>query len=544
MFHVRGVIQTRQRASGVNQLVVAGLALLLAVGATITGAGTPTTVWADCARQAPEPGIRTHLGFALEGMVTSVEGRREPGEGWLYRVMVDVSEMLAGAPVDVVAFDLGTGDCWQLQGDRYKVGDRLIVTASAPPVDGTVDYLPDGLTWRYEWADHWTLHGLPEDLAATLSRPIREASRRDEILALVAPARLPYGVDPHAWLVTLARPRRDEHLIDAGPWGDGFVALGSRMVNRHRGSTERIVPTIWTSSTGEEWDEVAAPFGEVDDPGSSVARLLAFQGQLYAIGVDGWDLRIWRSDDGTAWDPVNVGRASAGLANAGLVSRRVVVGAAATDDRIVAITGPWSDAAGSDFVAWTSLDGQTWTRAVPTGLHGPIADLTPGPAGFLVRGCACSGPMASWWLRSSADGIAWERIHEVPALSAGIAFDEDADRYLAATLEVRENEDTIAALDASTDGTSWSRLTAAPGRDSTRVSVAASDATIVLLGSRYAPDDSGSFVMVSRDGGDTWTHSTVPGARLTECVSKPVVGASRVVLLGDCGPNLAWTSRE
>lgn len=143
-------------------------------------------------------------------------------------------------------------------------------------------------------------------MAATLSRPIRDASTRDEILALVAPDQLPYRVDRDAWSVTLARPGRDERLMDAVPWGDGFVALGGRMVNRHQGPRERTVPTIWTSADGKAWDEVPRPFPEVTEQASSVRRLLVFDGRLYAVGVIDGELRVWRSDDGSGWTSVDV----------------------------------------------------------------------------------------------------------------------------------------------------------------------------------------------------------------------------------------------
>ncbi len=529
-------------STSVRAPFVLWLALLLAIGSTVSGAGSPAPARADCGMRAPAPGIRGHQGFAFEGLVRSVEGRREPGVGWLYRVTLDVTEMLAGQPVATVAFDLGTGDCWHLQGDRFKAGDRLIVTASAPPLDGPVAYLPDGLTWRYEWSDRWSFHGLPEQVAVTLSRPIRDASTRDEILALVAPDQLPYRVDRGAWSVTLARPGRDERLIDAVPWGDGFVALGGRTVNRHRGSRERIVPTIWVSTDGEAWDEARAPFPEVTDQASSVRRLVVFDGRLYAVGVIDGELGVWRSDDGTGWSSVDVRAAPDGTLPPAS-GRSVVVGATASAERLVVMTGPWRDPEAGGMVAWTSRDGETWTRSTPEGLDGLVADLSTGPDGFLIRSCLCSGPVERWLLKSSVDGTTWEPAGEAPALSHGVAYDDAAQRYLAATLDVSERGDRVAALDESVDGTRWSRTTTAPGADSIQVSVRASGDTVVMLGSRYAPDDRSSFVMVSRDGGTTWTHSMVPGARHAECVDGAVIGTARIVLLGDCGPNLAWTSR-
>ncbi len=523
--------------------LVVWLALLLAAGATISGAGSPAPARADCGMQAPAPGIRDHQGFAFEGIVRSVEGRREPGEGWLYRVTLDVTEMLAGQPVGTVAFDLGRGDCWHLQGDRFKAGDRLIVTASAPPIDGPVAHLPDGLTWRYEWADRWSFHGLPEQVAATLSRPIRDAATRDEILALVAPDHLPYRVDRDAWSVTLARPGRDERLLDAVPWGDGFVALGGRTLNRHKGPRERLVPTIWTSATGERWAEVPSPFPEVVDQASSVQRLLVFRDRLYAFGIVNGALRVWRSEDGIEWVPVDLGDAAEGGGSVGVSGRRVVVGVAATEERMAVITGPWSSAGEPQLTAWTSDDGKSWDVDAPTGLDGIVADLSPRPGGFLIRSCVCSGPEERWMVKSSSDALAWEQIGEAPSHSYGLAFDRDGGRYLAATLDIAENGDITAAIDTSGDGLAWTRLIAAPGTESNQVAVVASGETFVLLGSRYAPDDRGSFVMLSSDGGSAWTHSMVPGARQAECVDRAVIGASRVVLLGDCGPNLAWTSK-
>lgn len=234
-------------------------------------------------------------------------------------------------------------------------------------------------------------------------------------------------------------------------------------------------------------------FPDVVDEGWSVSRLVVFRDRLYAVGVVGGDLRVWRSDSGVGWSPIDVGDASGGTGPTTSSGRRVVVGATATAERMVVMNGAWSYAGEGAIVTWTSTDGDTMTRAVPTGLEGGlVADLSHGPAGFLVRSCLCSGPVERWLLKTSTDGITWDQAGEVPVLSYGVAYDGATQRYLAATLDIRENEDTLAALDASTDGTSWSRVTTAPGVDSNQVAVAVSGGTIVLLGSRYAPDDMGA----------------------------------------------------
>jgi len=523
------------------------IAMTLALVAMAPGPGHlgPVPARADCGMQAPAPDIAAHRGFALDGVVRSVEGRTEPLSGWLYRVTIDVSEMLAGEPVDRLVVDLGTGDCAHLQGDRYKVGDRLIVTASAPPTDGDVAYLSDALTWRYEWADHWSLHGLPEDIAASLSRPLREASSRDEILALVAPDRLPYEVAPGAWRVALSRPDgRGERLRDVVPWGDGFVALGGRVVNRHQGSRERLVATIRVSATGQDWERVRAPFPELPDTqASSVSRLVVFRERLYAVGTDGHRLRVWRSHDGVRWSPVDLGPEPGGERTvASATGRMSVVGAAATDDLMVVLAGPWSGDGGGDLVV-TSVDGTTWSRSTPSGLLGPVEDLTPGPGGFLIRRCFCSQPDERWSILASGDGITWTEVGELPRHSTGIAFDATRARYLAATLEIHEDDRAYAALDASDDGVTWTRLVTAPGTRTSQVEVAASGDTIALLVGRYAPDDTRSLVMVSRDAGVTWSLGPLPGAREAECVAMTAIGTSSIVAIGDCAGRLAWATR-
>ncbi|MFN8521373.1 MAG: hypothetical protein U0667_18785, partial [Chloroflexota bacterium] len=319
--------------------------------------------------------------------------------------------------------------------------------------------------------------------------------------------------------------------------------LGGRVVNRHQGARERIVATIWTSETGRHWQRVRSPFPDVVGPDSSVSRLVAFRDRLYAVGMDGHTLRVWRSPDGTRWSPVDIGHASdTGSSTAPSRGRRTVVGAAATDERMVILTGPWSGDGGADS-AWTTTDARTWSRSATRGLGGPVADLVPGARGFLARSCLCSRPDERWVLRASGDGVTWTEIGELPSLASGVAFDERRDRYLAATLEIHEDDRAIGVLDAFADGLTWSRVATSPGTETNQIGVVAAGDTIVLLVSRSAPDDEGSLVMWSGDGGATWTLTLLRGAGRAECVTKVAVGASAMVAIGGCAGNLAWTSR-
>jgi hypothetical protein len=514
------------------------LSILLAAPMAVNAAA-PAPVAADCGTAGSTAAIEGHRGFAFEGVVTSVEGRREPGEGWVDRITLDVSEMLLGSPMEAVAFDTGRGDCSWLQGDRYKAGDRLIVTATAPPIEGPVAYLPDALTWRYEWADRWSFHGLQEHVAATFPRAIRGADTRDEILALVAPDRLPYRVDDGAWAVTLARRGRDQALVDAVPWGEGFVALGGRTLNRHQGPRERTVPTVFLSPDGRRWEQAPDPFPEITEQRDSVKHLAAFRGRLYAFGIVENGLRVWSSDDGADWEAVDLGPAT----DPSSLSRRVVVGAAATADRLIVMTGPWSYAGESELTGWTTEDGTSWVRGIPRGVLGIVDGPVAGPDGFLLRQCSCSGREERWTLLASPNGMEWSAEAELPALSYGIAEDPDG-RTLAATIESHEDGAMLGRLDASADGADWSPLVKAPGTDTFALGISTSGTRIVLLGNRYGRREAGSYTMASTDGGETWTYSTVPGSVRAECVRKAVIGASRTLLIGDCRGKLAWLSRS
>jgi hypothetical protein len=209
---------------------------------------------------------------------------------------------------------------------------------------------------------------------------------------------------------------------------------------------------------------------------------------------------------------------------------------------MVILVGPWGGDGGSDLVV-SSTDGRTWTRSVPSGLAGPVEDLMPGPAGFLVRRCHCSQPAERWSLLASDDGTAWVEVGELPSHSSGIAFDAARRRYLAATLDIHEDGRGYAGLDASDDGVTWDRILTAPGARTSQVEVAAAGDTIVLLVGRYADDDSRSLVMASEDAGATWTLSPLPGAREAECIVTTAIGASTIVAVGDCAGRLAWGTR-
>jgi hypothetical protein len=277
------------------------LSALVAVALALSGIapGGVSPVLADCGREAPPRAIDAYIGYALEGVIAAVEVHREQGRGWLHRITVEVDEPLRGDVDGRVTFDLETGgECAWLQGDRYKVGDRLIVSASGPPSvpdpgEPDVRWLERVLTWRHEWGDHWALHGLLPQHQRFLSRDIRQASARDVILMLVAPAALPFAIDDSRW--TIAAPRRaQDTLLDAVPWGDGFVAIGQRVGTGGR----RGRPAIWRSPDGHRWKLLSHALPASLLGGARPMDLVAFRERLFLVGTDVDRLIIWRSADG------------------------------------------------------------------------------------------------------------------------------------------------------------------------------------------------------------------------------------------------------
>ncbi|MCC6832741.1 MAG: hypothetical protein IT200_15475 [Thermoleophilia bacterium] len=524
---------------------------MVGLAAATTGVlpGGSGRVAAECGSAAPSGAIEAHRGFAFDGVITAIDRHEVSGEGWLYGITMDVTEPLAGDPGETVTFDLGSGSCWDLQGDRYKVGDRLIVTATEPPIEPPtivgMRYLLSALTWRYEWGDTWTLHGLADGWADGLAGAIRRATTRDAIVALVAPDALPVWVAPGAWSVALRVPGGRTSLTDVVAWQGGFVAIGwvERPAPGRAGGRRTVTrPVLWTSATGERWVLVGAPFPAIVGPDGFVAELQVFQGALYAVGGDGDRLLVWRSTDGRAFSQVLAqARDDSGPAYEGAEPLPLSsIGVAATADRLIVLGAPGGASPSPDQTrVWTTDDGRTWTRSTPEGLPGidPIATAD----GFVTLLCACSGPTEHWMFRRSTDGLAWEAAGDAPVGTVELAWDASGTRYVAAVSDWQDPTVDHAAVDVSADGVSWTRLVASPGITGSATGVAVEAATVVLLGSGGM--EPGAWTMTSRDGGATWTYAALPASNHTECVADVAIGTTTVVAVGHCrGGALAWVA--
>ena len=527
------------RSGRSRPVLSSALAALIAVAAAITGTvpGATPPAAADCGMQAPSRGIAAHRGFAFDGVITAIDLHEVKGEGWLYGITMDVTEMLAGDPVRQVTFDLGSGSCWDLQGDRYKVGDRLIVTASWAPIEPlTIDgmrYLPDALTWRYEWGDVWTLHGLPSGWDRLLSPRIRSAATRDAIVALVAPDALPYQVDPGLWRVALERTDASGSLQDVVAWRDGFVALGSRTAGQ--GRQRRSEPTIWTSATGNRWDQVPDPFPAAVLAGATVQQLVVFRDALYAVGSRDDELMVWRSADGRRWQGV-LAESWATLPPAlhGVVVPIGELQAAATDDRLLILSDLAVQYVDTRAV-WTSTDGTTFTRSTPVGLTPDIGTTIAIDGAFAIS-------YSNWGIRTSADGVTWTDAGTQPPGMTDLAWDAARSRYLAAVAVALPGVGSDAGAEVSPDALAWSPLVDQPGSDGDVIEVAAAGDVLALLGTRGEEATTAVWTMTSHDRGATWTYAELPRTRREACVQKVAIGTIAIVAIGGCGGVLAWVA--
>ncbi|MFN8623231.1 MAG: hypothetical protein U0869_21030 [Chloroflexota bacterium] len=530
---MRGSVRGRRVARiGVMAAVVA---VLGAMGGTAASAVlAPLRAAADCGMQAPDPRIEAHRGFAFDGVIEDITGRVADMAGWQDRITMRVTEALAGSPGPIVAFDLGRGPCSLLQGDRYKVGDRLIVTASAPPTTGgDVAHLADVLTWRHEWADTWSFHGLDQGLAKHMPAAYRAATTRDAILRLVAPDALPYAVAPDAWTATLQRSSPRQLLTDVVPWGDGFVAFGWA-------SAEPQVPQVWRSPDGRRWTRSTAALPDIQGRTWNLQQLVSFRGDLYLVGGAGeFAVALRSGDGGRTWgialsEPLGDPRPVPGTTLPPVGDIR----AAATADRLLLLAGTGG---ATSTRAFTTTDGEHWDRDIPTQL-GPWAHgLLATPDTFVITDCGQSGPTPTCTLQTSPDGIAWSLLGAMPVTDPPVAWDAAGSRYLAAVGNTHAETERTASLQASSDATTWETLVTAPGIASDAWAAAASDdGTLALLGRGDAPGG-GWWTMTSSDDGATWTWSPIPTGERA-CLDKIAIGTSRIVAVGGCGRTVGWVA--
>ena len=268
--------------------------------------------------------------------------------------------------------------------------------------------------------------------------------------------------------------------VAAGP--GGTVAAVGRSGNE---------PTAWTTTDGVTWERHAVATlggGAVAERMTAVA---ATADGFVAGGSAGPELldrnaRFWRSSDGMTWTAVADDPAA--------FSNAEVRSITPFDSGFVAvgIVGSVQDHTGA--VAWTSPDGETWTRIDdPTFQGGEAVAVAPAPFGGLIAvGQQVDRRMAVVW--TSPDGRSWTRAPDEPSrgYSGGYAWMTDVigiGDLAIAIGDVQGLQRGTAMAWLSRDGRTWTRSRMAPVQEQGEFyAIAAGGPGAVVVGSYGAPD--------------------------------------------------------
>jgi hypothetical protein len=287
------------------------------------------------------------------------------------------------------------------------------------------------------------------------------------------------------------------NLYDVVATGDRLVAVGYTYPG-FRGAT-------WTSTDRQAWSLAELP--GPDEPTIPTAIDRSPDGPVVAVGRIGPRAGVWRSDDGTAWTPVDGGEAFVEPPETrmtGIVTR---------GDGFLA--GGWSGLFNGPGRArfWTSPDGRSWTRLPddPAFADGRVTALAGGRTGFVAVGTTGSWGHATggaaWW---SADGTSWTRITD-PALADGelLAVSPHGPGYVAVGASL---DGTAALVWLSPDGRTWKR---APTQESLTYHglgitmsdvVAGASGELVAVGHFLFGSQYGQGTAWTSAHGDTWTR--------------------------------------
>jgi hypothetical protein len=221
-----------------------------------------------------------------------------------------------------------------------------------------------------------------------------------------------------------------------------------------------------------------------------------------------------------------------------------------------------------DAAAWTSADGETWTR-VPhdetvfggTSSQGMSA-VVSSTSGVVAVGWDYSvGPESSAAVWVSADGFAWTRVPHDEAVLGGtgsqliLALTAGGPGLVAVGWD-NGGGDSDAAVWTSVDGLTWSRVPhdeAIFGGDGNQYvyGVSAGGPGLVAVGRDASPDDSDAAVWTSPDGVN-WTRvpaSAELGGTGDQQMRAVVAGGPGLVAVGDSyvgedGNGAVWVSTE
>lgn len=259
---------------------------------------------------------------------------------------------------------------------------------------------------------------------------------------------------------------------------------------------------VWASEDGYTWQRRADRAQDADLRAGAILAVAAGGPGLVAVGSDN---KAWTSEDGSDWTlaevpaPPTESFAAEGYA----VPTIEMLGVTVAGDTLVAWGSATATGAGGatpvEPVLWTSADGRSWTNVPDISGIGWLRDVAAGPNGYVAIGGTSPSDTGRIWF--SKDGRAWQ-----PADN----FEEGAgpiDLSIAATgagyvavggdelCAVEPCPNAVAAIWASPDGRSWSRLL--------------SDDLFTVADPRNSPNHSGAWAtsVVARDD-----HFVVAGA--------------------------------
>lgn len=219
-------------------------------------------------------------------------------------------------------------------------------------------------------------------------------------------------VTPEDWTAVMTLGDGSTRMV-GGPIAHGtagFLMVGA-LWGGGEGGPRRLDQSMWRSANGMDWEEI-------DDPE-----------ELSGVSID----QVTASADGTY----------------------VIYGSRSTQD------------VGYEVIALRSSDGRTWEE-VETGLPQVIyvQAIERGPSGYLLVGGQGGETNPTLWL--SADGLAWELVHEFKQTEHWVQIhdaDGGEDGYVVLGRRIEEDGDYRRFAFASADGREWVNRDQPFGRD-------------------------------------------------------------------------------
>jgi len=411
------------------------------------------------------------------------------------------------------------GDGIQAMTGLVRVGDGLIVVGTETGDDGDVD----AVVWSPGPASGVVRPGVPEvpvpgdqyvaDIAAVGPTPVavgweETAAGVEAVVWVVASAPMPADDAPASGLAgqsppppELAWQRVGEQAALGGPGEQRMEAVtalpdGFVAVGSAPGPGGDADGAVWRSVDGQEWSVVGAD--SFAGPGDQrLVGVAAGPSGLAAVGTDGSSAAAWTSPDGDVWTRVPHDEGIFG----GPGDQRMEAVTALPGGRGWAAVG--TDGQG-DGALWTSSDG-TWDRVDAEGLGGPddqvLLDVVAGATALVAVGA--DGPSAAAW--TSTDATTWSRADLGPGRATALAASETALVAVGST----ETDGTDAVTWRSADATTWERMQGddlAGPLDQDLAGVTVGDDVIVAVGATDLGGGLDAAAWTSADAG-AWGRS-------------------------------------